>query len=237
VSFALWSPGAEGVEVCLAADPQAGTGPEVRVALEPARDGIWRGRVAGLGPGALYGFRVHGPWDPERGLRFNPAKLLLDPRARAVAGRLDWQGPVHGHRPDAPELDLAQDHRDSAPFVPWSVVVDPVFDWGDDRPPLTPWEDTVVYEVHVRGFTMRHPGVAPGLRGTYAGLASAAALEHLTALGVTAVELLPVHHALTEEALARRGLVNYWGYNPIAWFAPEARYSASGDRGGQVGEF
>ncbi len=144
---------------------------------------------------------------------------------------------MFGYHVKDPARDLSRDDRDSATFVPKSVVVDGAFDWGDDRPPRRPWHQTVIYEAHVKGFTMRHPGVPPELRGTYAGLASPAALEHLTALGVTAVELLPVHHHVDERALVARGLTNYWGFNPIAFFAPEARYSSTGSRGEQVTEF
>ena len=176
-----------------------------------------------------------GPGTPSAGLRFNPAKLLADPYARAIEGELVYADEVFGHA--VPGDGAHRDRRDSAPYVPRSVVVRDGFDWGDDRPPAHTWEDTVLYELHVKGFTKRHPGVPPELRGTYAGLAHPAAIEHLTSLGVTAVELLPVHHFVSERHLAHQRLSNYWGYNSLGYFAPHAAYAASGSRGQQVGEF
>ncbi|MFI0721817.1 glycogen debranching protein GlgX [Streptomyces sp. NPDC021224] len=238
-NFALWAGGAESVEVCLfAAD-----GTETRVPLAELTHEVWHGFVPGVLPGQRYGFRVGGRWDPWTGARWNPAKLLLDPYARAVDGGFRLVPEVYGHVRDWPEpgaADTVRDDRDSAPFVPKGVVVD---DWAqadsseDDHRPKTPWSDTVIYELHVRGFTRRHPGVPPELRGTYAGLAHPAALAHLTSLGVTAVELLPVHQFAHEEHLEGRGLSNYWGYNSIGYFAPHAAYSAGGSGGAQVGEF
>jgi glycogen operon protein len=207
------------------------------MSLRERTDLVWHGYVPGLGPGQLYGYRVHGPYDPAGGLRFNPAKLLIDPYARALAGETIWRDECFGYRVGDPAPDLSRDDRDSAPFVPKGVVVDPAFDWEDDRPPRTPWHRSILYELHVKGFTARHPGLPAPLRGTYAGLASPAALEYLTDLGVTAVELLPVHHHLDEPALAQRGLVNYWGYNTIAFFAPNSRYASTGRRGEQVQDF
>ncbi len=236
VNFALFSERATGVELCLFDDPES-DGPAARLPLSERTDLVWHGYVPGLGPGQLYGFRVDGPYEPARGLRFNPAKLLIDPYARALAGPLYWRDEVFGYRVGDPAQDLARDDRDSAAFVPRAVVIDPGFDWEGDRPPRTPWHRSVVYEVHVKGFTARHPGVPHELRGTYAELVAPAALDHLTALGVTAVELLPVHHHVDERVVVARGLVNYWGYNSIAFFAPDARYSASGSRGTQVREF
>ncbi len=234
VNFALFSEHATGAELCLF-DGQESS--EERLQLSERTDLVWHGYLAGIRPGHLYGYRVHGPYDPERGHRFNPAKLLIDPYARALAGALRWTDEIFGYRLNHPEEDLSRDDRDSAPFVPKSVVVDGAFDWGGDRPPHRPWHQTVIYEIHVKGFTAQHPGVPPALRGAYAGLASPAALEHLVALGVTAVELLPVYHHVDERALVARGLTNYWGYNPIAFFAPEARYASTGARGEQVTEF
>ncbi|HEX7106199.1 MAG TPA: glycogen debranching protein GlgX [Acidothermaceae bacterium] len=231
VNFALFAENAEAVDLCLF-DEQ---GSETRVPLREATYRIWHGYLPGLRPGARYGFRVDGPFDPARGHRFNPSKLLIDPYARALDGDLVLDDAVFGYPPGRD--DTVQDHRDSARFVPKSVVVHDTYDWGDDRPPATPWSDTVIYELHVRGFTMRHPDVPPELRGTYAGLAHPAAIEHLTRLGVTAVELLPVHHFVTEPAVSRRGLANYWGYNSLGYFAPHAGYSSSGSRGEQVSEF
>jgi isoamylase len=235
-NFALWAGGAEAVDLCLFDD----AGHEIRCPLTELTHEIWHGFLPGVGPGTRYGYRVHGRWDPWTGARWNPAKLLLDPYARAVDGDFTLPPEVYGHVRDWPQQDLAdtvRDERDSAPHVPKGVVVDDLDTWDDDRRPKTPWPDSVLYELHVRGFTMRHPGVPAPLRGTYAGLAHPAALDHLTRLGVTAVELLPVHQFAHEDHLLRRGLRNYWGYNSVGYFAPHAGYSASGSRGQQVGEF
>ncbi|AZM91270.1 glycogen debranching protein GlgX [Streptomyces racemochromogenes] len=235
-NFALWAQGAEAVELCLF----DALGAETRCTLSELTHGIWHGFVPGVRPGQRYGFRVHGRWDPWTGARYNPAKLLLDPYARAVDGDFSLPPEVYGHVRDWPQqyiADTVRDDRDSAPYVPKGVVVHDDDDWSDDVRPKTPWADTVIYELHVRGFTMRHPGVPEELRGTYAGLAHPAAVEHLKALGVTAVELLPVHQFAHEDHLLRRGLRNYWGYNSVGYFAPHAGYSASGTAGQQVGEF
>ncbi|MFK0042723.1 glycogen debranching protein GlgX [Streptomyces sp. NPDC090741] len=235
-NFALWAQGAEAVEVCLF-DAE---GAETRCALTELTHEIWHGFLPGVRPGQRYGFRVHGRWDPWTGARFNPAKLLLDPYARAVDGDFALPPEVYGHVRDWPQqyiADTVRDDRDSAPYVPKGVVVHDDDDWADDVRPKTPWADSVIYELHVRGFTMRHPGVPEELRGTYAGLAHPAAVEHLVKLGVTAVELLPVHQFAHEDHLLRRGLRNYWGYNSIGYFAPHAGYSSSGTAGQQVGEF
>ncbi len=229
-SFALHTGSAEAVDLCLFDD----TGAERRVPLREKTGSTWHGYLPGVGPGQRYGYRVDGPYDPPAGHRHNPSKLLLDPYARALQGELVLDDAVFGDVVGRPGV---QDHRDSAPFVPRSVVVDDAFPWGDDRRPRTPWSQTVVYELHVKGFTARHPGVPEHLRGTYAGLAHPAAIEHLLGLGVTAVELLPVHHFVSEAHLLRRGLTNYWGYNSVGFFAPHAGYSAAGTRGEQVREF
>jgi isoamylase len=231
-NFALWSAGASAVELCLFdAD-----GTEHRHALTESTHQVWHGRVAGIGPGQRYGYRVHGSYDPPAGHRYNPAKLLLDPYARAVDGELELHPSLFGHHADAVD-GPAPDTQDSAPHVPRGVVVHDTFPWDGDRALRTSWSDTVIYEVHVKGATMRHPGVPPHLRGTYAGLAHPAFVEHLRSLGVTAVELLPVHHFVSEPHLLRRGLTNYWGYNTLGFFAPHAAYSSSGSGGGQVTEF
>ncbi|GAA1150612.1 glycogen debranching protein GlgX [Streptomyces hebeiensis] len=250
-NFALWAGGAEAVELCLFTErdgPGGGEDVETRLPLTELTDEIWHGFVPGVRPGRRYGFRVHGRWDPWTGARWNPAKLLLDPYARAVdaAGGNDYGAlppEVYGHVRDWPQqhvADTVRDERDSAPYVPKGVVVHdgvPGDAWADDRRPKTPWADTVIYELHVRGFTRRHPGVPEELRGTYAGLGHPAAVGHLRRLGVTAVELLPVHQFAHEDHLLRRGLRNYWGYNSIGYFAPHAAYAASGTRGQQVEEF
>ena len=200
--------------------------------LDERTGDVWHGYLPGIAPGQRYGYRVHGRYDPASGSRHEPAKLLTDPYARAIDGDLRLHDAVLGTGAAA-----LPDRRDSAPYVPRSVVVSSSFDWGDDRPPATPWSDTVVYELHVKGFTARHPEVPPALRGTYAGLAHPAAVEHLLRLGVTAVELLPVHHFVSEPHLLRRGMRNHWGYNTLGFFAPHAGYSASGSGGEQVDEF
>ncbi|WP_246222660.1 glycogen debranching protein GlgX [Phytoactinopolyspora limicola] len=225
-NVALWAPDAEQVEICFFDDADT----ETRVPLLNRTFDVWHGRFPGVHPGQRYGYRVHGPWDPAQGLRFNPAKLLVDPYARAIDGEFAEGGnnadPAH------------RDDHDSAPYVPRSVVVDDVgFDWGDDHPPQVPWENTVIYELHVRGYTMRHPDVPEDLRGTYAGLAHPAVLDHLTGLGITSVELLPVHHFVSEPHLLRQGSANYWGYNTLGFFAPHAGYSSTGTSGEQVTEF
>jgi glycogen operon protein len=235
-NFAVFSEGAEAVELCLFDSSRWAPLREVRVPLTEVTSFFWHGYVPGVGPGQRYGFRVHGPYDPRTGRRFNPDKLLVDPYAKAIDGTLDWDGAVFGYSPGAGD-DSAPDGRDSAPHVPLAVVADPLFPWGDDHAPDTPWHETVIYETHVKGLTARHPGVPEQLRGTYAGLASSAAVDHLLSLGVTAVELLPVHHFVSEHELVKRGLVNYWGYNSLGYFAPHSAYSSAGGRGEQVREF
>src|SRR5215475_344970 len=230
-NVAIWASDAEAVELCLL-DPD---GTEIRLLLEESTYQVWHGYLPQVGPGQRYGFRVHGPYDPRRGLRYNPAKLLIDPYARAIDGGLTLHDAIFGYAGD-PGGDVP-DGRDSARCVPHAVVVHDAFPWGEERRPQVPWDDTVIYELHVRGFTRRHPAIPERLRGTYAGLAHPAATEHLVSLGVTAVELLPVHHFVSEPALLRRGLTNYWGYNTIGYFAPHAAYSSSGSTGEQVREF
>ncbi|MFH9267020.1 glycogen debranching protein GlgX [Streptomyces sp. NPDC017546] len=235
-NFALWAGGAEAVELCLFDE----RGTETRCPLTELTHEIWHGFVPGVRPGQRYGYRVHGRWDPWTGARWNAAKLLLDPYARAVDGTFTLPPEVYGHVRDWPDqqvADTVRDDRDSAPSVPKGVVVRDDDDWVEDRRPKTPWADSVIYELHVRGFTKLHPDIPPELRGTYAGLAHPAAVEHLTRLGVSAVELLPVHQFAHEDHLLRRGLRNHWGYNSIGYFAPHAGYSASGTAGQQVGEF
>ena len=229
-SFALFSSLADEVELCLF----DASGRETRWSLEQGEGYVWGGYLSGIQPGQAYGYRVHGAWDPASGARCNAAKLLLDPYARAVAGAVRWDPAVFGHAPGDPDRP---EPTDSAPFVPRSVVVSDRFDWGDDRRPGRSMADSIFYEVHVKGFTKLHPSVPAELRGTYAGLAHPAAIEHLMRLGVTAVELLPVHQFVHDAALASRGLRNYWGYQSIGYFAPHGEYSSAGDDGPQVTEF
>jgi len=232
-NFAVASGIAEAIELCLF--DTAGT--ETRIRLTDYDDGVWHGFLPGIGPGQAYGYRVHGPWDPARGLRCNPAKLLLDPYARATHGEVAFGPGVFDY--DAADRDVASS-LDSARHVPLSLVTDSMFRWGADEPPRCGYSDTILYEAHVKGLTMRHPDVPEPLRGTYAGLAHEAVINYLTRLGVTAVELLPVHQYVPEEFLLHRGLTNYWGYNTLGYFAPHHAYSAAvraGQPGGQVGEF
>ncbi|WP_345800053.1 glycogen debranching protein GlgX [Microbacterium sp. AZCO] len=236
VNFALAAPRATAVDLCLF-DPD---GTESRIAL-PARDaGIWHGLVTGVGPGQRYGYRVHGDWDPAEGRRFNPAKLLLDPYARAIGGAVTFTPAAYGHDAANP---TRPDGEDSAGVMPRSIVVEELPPAGEviaDAPERRSLADAVLYEVHVKGFTATHPDIPENLRGTYAGLAHPAAIAHLTSLGVTAVELLPVHQSVPEAFLVEAGLTNYWGYNTIGYFAPHAGYSAAvraGRPGGQVAEF
>ncbi|MBA2443344.1 MAG: glycogen debranching protein GlgX [Rubrobacter sp.] len=224
VNFALFSENAEGVELCLF--DASGT-EKSRVALRERSGGIWHGYLPHARPGDLYGYRVHGPYDPARGHRFNPDKLLLDPYAKDTAGSVEWSYPHFGYGPEGD--DLTPDTRDNAAGMPKGRIVDTAFTWGDDRHPRTPWNETVIYEAHVKGFTQQNPDVPEELRGTYAGFASDAALEYLKDLGVTAVELLPVHGFVQDRHLVESGLRNYWGYNTLSYFAPEMRYSATGE--------
>jgi isoamylase len=233
VNFALFSENATRVELCLFDGDK-----ERRVDLPEVTDFSWHGYVPGIGPGQRYGFRVHGPYEPQAGHRFNPAKLLLDPYAKALDGAIQWSDALFGYQMKHPDEDLSYSDENSAGGVPKCVVVDTRFDWGDERRLRIPWNETIIYEVHVKGFTQRHPDVPEGLRGTYAGLASPAAIDHLRSLGVTAVELLPVHQFVADRHLVEQGLTNYWGYNSIAYFAPDVRYaSADGTLGEQVAEF
>ncbi len=235
VNFSIYSEDATGVELCLFDDPKG----EVcrTITIRESTGHVWHCYVPGIWPGQFYGFRIHGPYDPERGFRFNPAKLLIDPYAKALAGSVDWNAPVFGYELGKPDEDLQPDVRDDAAAVPKGVVTVSSFDWENDRPPLTPLHDSVIYETHVKGLTARHPQIPEEIRGTYAALTHPAMLSYLRNLGVTAVELMPVHAFLDDKNLLDRGLRNYWGYNSISFFAPEARYSSSGDQGQQVGEF
>ena len=232
VNFSLFSENASKVELCLFDGAK-----EMRIAMSEQTHQVWHLYLPEARPGQLYGYRVHGPYEPREGHRFNPAKLLLDPYAKAMTGTIQWSDALFAYTIGHPDQDLSRDDKDSAPGMPKSIVVDPAFSWGNDAPPATPWHKTIIYELHVKGFTMRHPGVPPELRGTYAGLTCPAVIDYLTSLGITAVELLPVHQFVADKHLLDRGLTNYWGYNSIGFFAPEASYSSSGAMGQQVGEF
>jgi isoamylase len=238
-NFSLFSENAERVELCLFDAEDR----ETRVELTEREAFNWHCYIPGIGPGQRYGYRVYGPYDPEKGHRFNPNKLLIDPYAKAIEGPVDWAAantlpyvPPSADE-DIEDADLYLDDEDDAEAIPKCVIVDPGFDWEDDRPPKHPWNEMVIYEVHTRGYTKLHPDVRDDLRGTYAGLASEPALEYLQSLGVTAVELLPVHHIIDESFLRGRGLTNYWGYSSIGYLAPHALYAATGTHGEQVLEF
>ena len=222
VNFALFSANAEKVELC-AFDPR-GRREITRIALPEYTDEVWHGYLPEARPGMLYGYRVYGPYDPERGHRFNHHKLLLDPYAKAFAGKLRWTDAHYGYRIGAHREDLSFDRRDNASAMPKCVVRESAFTWGEDHHPAVPWTDTVFYELHVKGFTIGYPGVQPALRGTFAGLAAPAVVAYLKDLGVTTLELLPVHAFVDDRYLVERKLRNYWGYNSIGFFAPEPRY-------------
>jgi isoamylase len=225
VNFALFSEHATGVELCLFDTVDADKETH-RIPLTEHTDQVWHAYLPEVLPGQLYGYRVHGPYTPEQGHRFNPNKIVLDPYARSIGRDVHWADELFGYRIGDPEADLSCDERDSTAYAPLAVVIDTAYTWGDDRPPRTPWNKTIIYEVHVKGFTQLHPDIPERLRGTYAGLASEAAIQHLIRLGITAVELLPVHHFLKDRHLMERGLTNYWGYNTLSYFAPESRYAA-----------
>ena len=230
-NFSLFSEIAEKVELCLF----DGEGKETRIDLPEITAFCWHGYLPGVEPGQRYGYRIHGPWNPEAGQRCNPAKLLLDPYAKAIEGEVNWKEAVFPYRFQDPEG--GPNGEDSAPYVPKSVVINPFFEWGENKFPRIPLHETVIYEVHVKGFTARHPGVPSELQGTYAGLAHPVIVDYLRNLGVTTVELLPVHQFIHDSRLVERGLRNYWGYNSIGYLAPHNAYSSRGQRGQQVQEF
>ncbi len=236
VNFAIFSEHAEKIELCLFDSAEAERESH-RVTLPEQTDRVWHGYLAGVRPGQHYGYRVHGPYDPQSGQRFNHHKVLVDPYAKAVGRITTWHDEMFGYRVGDSDEDLSFDERDNARFVPLGVVIDDSFDWQDDRGPDVPWHKTVIYELHVKGFTRRHPEVPEELRGTYAGLATEPVIRHLTELGVTSVELLPVHHHVDDRHLVEKGLSNYWGYNTLAFFAPDLRYAVGCGPSEAVKEF
>jgi isoamylase len=236
VNFAIFSEHATQVELCLFDGPDAATESE-RIRLREITGHVRHSYLPGVQPGQVYGYRVSGPYEPLRGHRFNPAKLLLDPYARAVTGSLDWRAPVFGYRVGHPDADLSFSDEDDAAAVPRGIVISDAFDWQDDAPPDIPLHRSIIYEAHVKGFTKRNAAIPEPLRGTYAGLAHPAAIEHMQQLGITAIELMPVHEMVDEGHLIDRGLVNYWGYNTLNFFSPAQRYASCREPGAQVREF
>ncbi len=236
VNFALFSEHATKVELCLFDSADANRESH-RLVMPERTDQVWHAHLPDVLPGQLYGYRVHGPYEPDKGHRFNPNKVLLDPYAKSLGRDVRWDDALFGYKVGDPGQDLSRDDRDSAPFAPLGQVIDTAFTWGDDRPPRTPWHRTIIYEMHVKGYTRRHPEVPEKLRGTYAGLASEPAIRHLVDLGVTAVELLPVHHYLKDRHLVEKKLTNYWGYNTLAYLAPELSYDAPDNSLSPVHEF
>ena len=235
VNFSLFSENATKVELCLF--DRNDDRREIRIPMREQTHQVWHVYLPEVRAGQFYGYRVHGPYEPQQGHRFNPAKLVLDPYAKAITRTIRWSDALFGYRIGDPEADLSSDDRDSAPNMPKCVVVDPAFSWGNDIPPSIPWHKTIIYELHVKGFTMRHPAVPPELRGTYAALTCPEVIDYLKGLGISAVELMPVHQFIADKHLEDRGLTNYWGYNSIGFFAPDARYASSGVTGEQVAEF
>jgi isoamylase len=235
-NFALYSEQATEVELCLFDSPHSAE-PSQCFRLRERTAHVWHGYLPGIGPGQLYGYRVNGPYEPQRGMRFNPFKLLIDPYARALAGRVDFAYHPFAYPFDQPGEDWVLDDENDSAGVPKGVVIDPAFDWNGDRPPRVPWHRTVIYEAHVKGLTMRHPAVPPEMRGTYAAVCHPTVIEHLKSIGVTALELLPVHEIIDDLFLVRKGLSNYWGYNNINYFAPAGRYAYAREYHEQVREF
>jgi isoamylase len=236
VNFALFADNATGVDLCLFNSTESDV-ESIKIRMTERTHQVWHVYLPEVKPGQLYGYRVYGPYEPHNGHRFNSHKLLVDPYAKAVAGTIEWHDAMFGYEIGNPEGDLNPSDVDSAPYVPKSVVIDHAFDWEGDALPKIPYHQTIIYETHVKGFTKMHPDIPEEIRGTYAGLAHPVTINYLKQLGITAVELLPIHHFITDRHLNERNLTNYWGYNTIGFFAPDVRYSSSGVLGGQVVEF
>lgn len=235
VNFSLFADNATGVELCLFDHPDSQAETE-RIRFHEKSHQIWHGYLPDLKPGQLYGYRVHGPYDPANGHRYNPNKLLIDPYAKALGSTINWDDSLFGYDLQSGD-DLKMSETDSAAFIPKSIVVDQNYDWGNDKPPKIPYHNTIIYEAHVKGFTYLHPGLPEDIRGTYAGIAHPVIINYLKELGITTLELMPVHHFIADRHLKERGLTNYWGYNTIGFFAPDIRYCQSSEAGGQVKEF
>jgi isoamylase len=237
VNFALFSDNATGVELCLFDASEDVKEPEKRVNITERTHQIWHCYLPDIRPGQLYGYRVHGPFEPEQGHRFNASKVLIDPYAKAISGTIKWHDSLFGYELGHHAEDLSFSTSDSSPYVPKAVVVDSSFDWEDDQPPRTPYHQSVIYETHVKGFTQLHPDIPEAIRGSYAAIGHPASIKYLTELGITAIELMPVHHFVNDRHLTEKGLSNYWGYNTIGFFAPDVRYAGNVDSGQQVQEF
>ncbi len=236
VNFALYSENATAVELCVFAEPDQDK-ESIRIRISERSNHIWHVYLPGLLPGQLYGYRVYGPYEPQNGHRFNPNKLLIDPYAKAISGTIKWNDALFGYEVGHEDGDLSFDDRDSAPYMPKSVVIDPRFDWEGDKLPRISYHRTIIYEAHVKGFTKTHPGIPEKLRGTYAAIGHPVTIQYLKELGITAIELMPVHHFVQDKFLVDKGLSNYWGYNTIGFFAPEVSYASQQDHGAQVIEF
>jgi isoamylase len=234
VNFAIYSENATAVDLCLF---DSKTDREKRIRIREVDNHIWHVYIPNLKPRQLYGYRVYGPYEPHNGHRFNPNKLLIDPYAKALSGRVEWNNAIFGYEMGSPEEDLSFSEEDSAPYIPKSVVIDPSFDWEDDKAPKIPYHQSIIYEAHVKGLTQLHPDIPEEIRGTYLGIAHPVTIQYLKDLGITAIELMPVHHFVNDGFLRAKDLTNYWGYNTIGFFAPDIKYSNSGNFGGQVNEF
>jgi glycogen operon protein len=234
INFALYSENATAVELCLFNGDNT---EETRIRVKERTNHIWHVYLPGLEPGQQYGYRVYGPYEPQNGHRFNPSKLLIDPYAKAISGTIDWNDSLFGYELGHPEEDQSFNEHDSAPFIPKAVVIDPRYDWEGDKLPRIPYHRSVIYETHVKGFTKLHPLIPEEIRGTYAAIGHPVTIQYLKELGITAIELMPVHHFVQDKFLADKGLSNYWGYNTIGFFAPDVRYASGGTRGEQVFEF
>ncbi|HEY8898009.1 MAG TPA: alpha-amylase family glycosyl hydrolase [Niastella sp.] len=236
VNFALYSENAEGVDLCLfnSLEDDVET---IKVRFKERTHHIWHAYLPGIQPGQLYGYRVYGPYKPEEGHRFNAYKLLLDPYSKAISGNLQWHNALFGYEIGHKDADLSFNTEDSAPYMPKSVVVNDQFNWEDDKPLNIPYHETIIYEAHVKSLTNLHPDIPEDIRGTYSAIAHPVITDYLKELGITAIELMPVHHFIEDRHLKEKGLTNYWGYNTIGFFAPDSRYSATGILGQQVNEF
>jgi isoamylase len=234
VNFAIFSENATAIDLCLF---DSATGKEKKIRIKEVDNHIWHVYVPKLKPGQLYGYRVYGPYEPQNGHRFNPNKLLIDPYAKALSGRVEWNNAIFGYEMGNAEEDLSFSEEDSAPYIPKSVVIDPSFNWEGDKAPKIAYHQSIIYEAHVKGLTQLHPDIPEEIRGTYLGIAHPVTIQYLKDLGITAIELMPVHHFVNDGFLRDKGLTNYWGYNTIGFFAPDIKYSNSGNFGGQVNEF